>query len=127
MYMKFYKKLLFIFFGVIIYSLNCKAAIETSYGTDNDKDTLKGKKVLYVYGGWDGHEPEQCRDIFVPWLKSEGAEVFVFDNLSCYTDSVLMKSINLIIQHFTQGVISPEQERALLNTVKRGVGLAGWH
>lgn len=35
--------------------------------------SLTGKTVLFVYGGWDGHEPEQCRDIFVPWLQSEGA------------------------------------------------------
>ena len=121
--MKFSKKLFFIFLGVIIFSLNCEATDKAN----NESGTLKGKKVLYVYGGWDGHEPEKCRDIFVPWLKSEGAEVFVFDNLSCYTDSNLMKSVDLIVQHFTQGVISREQERALLGTVRRGVGLAGWH
>ena len=123
MSMKFNKKLLFIFLGVIIFSFNCKAADKAN----DEKSTLKGKKVLYVYGGWDGHEPEKCRDIFVPWLRSEGAEVFVFDNLSCYTDSTLMKSVDLIVQHFTQGVISREQERALLGAVRRGVGLAGWH
>jgi hypothetical protein len=126
MSIKFYKKILFIFLGIIIHSVNCNAVNEAAYET-NDIGTLKGKRVLYVYGGWDGHEPEQCRDIFVPWLKSEGAEVFVFDNLSCYTDTTLMKSIDLIVQHFTQGQISHEQERALLNAVKRGVGLAGWH
>jgi type 1 glutamine amidotransferase len=88
---------------------------------------LKGKKVLYVYGGWDGHEPVQCRDIFVPWLRSEGAEVFVFDNLNCYTDTTLMASVDLIVQQWTQGQISRPQERALLSAVRRGVGLAGWH
>lgn len=88
---------------------------------------LQGKKVLYVYGGWDGHQPEQCRDIFVPWLKSEGAEVFLFDKLDCYEDSALMANVDLIIQHYTQGQISGPQERALLNAVKRGVGIAGWH
>ena len=90
-------------------------------------EALKGKKVLYVYGGWDGHEPKQCSDIFVPWLKSVGAEVFVYDNLSCYKDSVLMAKLDLIIQAWTQGTIDKEEEKALLNAVKRGVGLAGWH
>jgi len=91
-------------------------------------EALKGKKVLLVYGGWDGHEPKQCADIFVPWLKSEGAEVFVFDNLDCYTNTELMNSIDLIIQTWTQGSISREQERGLLTAVKqRGVGFAGWH
>jgi type 1 glutamine amidotransferase len=82
---------------------------------------------LYVYGGWEGHEPEKCRDIFVPWLKSEGAEVFVSDKLTCYDDSVLMANVDLIIQHYTQGEISGSQDRALRDAVKRGVGLAGWH
>jgi uncharacterized protein len=31
--------------------------------------SLKGKKVLYVWGGWDGHEPKQSIDVFVPWLR----------------------------------------------------------
>jgi len=90
-------------------------------------EALKGKKVLYVYGGWDGHQPKECRDIFVPWLKASGAEVFVYDNLSCYKDSTLMKKIDLIIQAWTQGTISQEEEKGLLETVKRGVGIAGWH
>jgi len=42
-------------------------------------EALKGKRILYVYGGWDGHEPKQCRDIFVPWLKSAGAEVIEYE------------------------------------------------
>jgi len=29
--------------------------------------TLRGKKVLFLYGGWDGHEPDQSVDVFVPW------------------------------------------------------------
>jgi len=88
---------------------------------------LKGKKVLYVYGGWDGHEPLLCRDIFVPWLRAEGAEVEVRDDLSCYTDEALMAATELIVQHWTMGQISGPQEEALLAAVKRGVGLAGWH
>jgi len=90
-------------------------------------EALKGKKVLYVYGGWDGHQPKECSDIFVPWLKASGAEVFVYDNLSCYKDSALMKKIDLIIQAWTQGTIQPLEEKGLLEAVKRGVGIAGWH
>jgi len=90
-------------------------------------EALKGKKVLFVYGGWNGHQPKECRDIFVPWMESAGAEVFVFDNLSCYADTVLMQKIDLIVQTWTQGKIAREEERGLLRAVKRGVGLAGWH
>ena len=90
-------------------------------------EALKGKKVLFVYGGWEGHQPKECRDIFVPWMESAGAEVFVYDNLSCYADSELMQKIDLIVQTWTQGNIKQEEEKGLLNAVKRGVGLAGWH
>lgn len=89
--------------------------------------TLQGKRVLYVYGGWEGHQPQECRDLFVPWLQSEGAEVFESNQLSCYEDSALMAHIDLIIQHYTMGTISGSQEKGLCNAVQRGVGLAGWH
>ena len=90
-------------------------------------EVLKGKKVLFTYGGWDGHQPEECRDIFVPWLQSAGAEIFVFDNLSCYADSALMQKIDLVIQIWTMGEIGQAEEKGLLNAIKRGVGIAGWH
>lgn len=89
--------------------------------------TLKGKKVLFVWGGWDGHEPKQSVDIFVPWLKAEGADLTVSDTLDIYLNESLMSSLDLIIQIWTMGKITNEQERALLKAVKSGVGLAGWH
>ncbi len=91
------------------------------------KCSLKGKKILYVYGGWNGHEPTGSVDVFVPWLKLEGADVTVSNTLDSYLDEELMNSLDLIIQIWTMGKISKEQEKALLKAVKRGVGLAGWH
>lgn len=105
----------------------CTTTIMAADNMEINENTLRGKKVLYVYGGWAGHQPELCRDLFVPWLKSEGAQVFVSDQLSCYEDSALMAGIDLIIQHYTMGNISDSQEKALCHAVKRGVGLAGWH
>ncbi|MGB6866897.1 MAG: hypothetical protein WBE11_14510, partial [Candidatus Aminicenantaceae bacterium] len=34
----------------------------------SDKKEKAKKSVLIVWGGWDGHEPKQCVDIFAPWL-----------------------------------------------------------
>ncbi|MBN1996307.1 ThuA domain-containing protein [candidate division KSB1 bacterium] len=85
------------------------------------------KKVLYVWGGWMGHEPDKCRDIFVPWMREQGMDVTVSDTLDSYLDKELMDSLDLIVQIWTMGKISNEQEKALLETVKRGVGIAGWH
>jgi len=94
---------------------------------DNSIPSLKGKKVLFVWGGWKGHEPEQCKDLLVPWIKSEGAEVIVSDSLGVYRNEKLMKSLDLIIQVWTMGTIKKEEEKGLLDAVKSGIGLAGWH
>ena len=113
--------LISLFLGVMFFFAPSYSAYSQGF------EALKGKRILYVYGGWNGHEPVECRDIFVPWLKSVGAEVIVSDSLGCYKDSVLMKSLDLIIQAWTQGMIGRVESRALLEAVKRGVGLAGWH
>ncbi len=88
---------------------------------------LKGKRVLYVWGGWMGHDPDKCRDVFVPWLESEGAKVMVSDTLDAYINNDLKNDFDLIVQAWTMGTINNKQERALLDAVKSGVGLAGWH
>ena len=89
--------------------------------------SLKGKKVLFVWGGWEGHEPGPSVDTFVPWLKSEGAEVEVSDTLDSYLDEDLMGSLDLVIQNWTMGTITGDQEKGLVNAIQGGVGLAGWH
>ena len=100
-----------------------------SYAVEKEQNdnALKGKKVLYVYGGWSGHEPKQSVDVFVPWLRTEGAEVTVSDNLDSYLDEELMESVDLIIQNWTLGNITNEQEKGLLKAIRNGAGLAGWH
>ncbi len=100
-----------------------------SYAVEKEQNdnALKGKKVLYVYGGWSGHEPKQSVDVFVPWLKTEGAEVTVSDNLDSYLDEELMESVDLIIQNWTLGNITNQQEKGLLKAIRNGAGLAGWH
>ena len=79
-----------------------------------DEKPHAGKKALFVYGGWDGHQPMQCRDLFVPWLREEGFEVEVSDTLDSYLDADLMGSRDLIIQIFTMSEISNEQLKGLL-------------
>jgi type 1 glutamine amidotransferase len=85
------------------------------------------KKALFVWGGWEGHEPKKCVDIFAPWLEEQGFEVEISDTLDSYLDAEKMKSLDLIVQVFTMAQISREQERGLLEAVKSGVGIAGWH
>lgn len=85
------------------------------------------KKALMVWGGWSGHEPKKCVDIFAPFLRENGFEVEIFDTLDIYLDTDKMHSYDLINQVWTMGTITKEQEAGLLKAVESGVGYAGWH
>lgn len=85
------------------------------------------KKALVVWGGWAGHEPEQTARIFAAFLTGQGFDVEVSTTLDSYLDAEKMKSLSLIVQVVTMSRITPQQEKGLLDAVKGGVGLAGWH
>jgi type 1 glutamine amidotransferase len=87
----------------------------------------KKKKALIVWGGWDGHEPRQCVDIFAPWLVSQGFEVEVSTTLDSYLNAGKMKALDLVVQVFTMSTITGPQEKGLLDAIQSGVGMAGWH
>jgi type 1 glutamine amidotransferase len=85
------------------------------------------KRALFVWGGWEGHEPKQCVDIFAPYLREQGYEVEISDTLDTYLDRDSMRALSLIVQAWTMGTITSEQEQGLLEAVESGVGFAGWH
>ena len=85
------------------------------------------KSALIVYGGWEGHEPKQCADIFAPYLKEKGYDVEISGTLDSYLDQNKIKSLSLIVPIWTMGTITEEQEKNLLEAIKNGVGIAGWH
>ena len=85
------------------------------------------KSALFVWGGWGGHEPEQCVDIFAPLLRGQGYAVEVSDTLDAYLDPDRMKSLSLVVQVWTMGTITDAQQRGLLEAIESGVGFAGWH
>ena len=85
------------------------------------------KSALLTWGGWEGHEPKQCVDIFAPWLQEQGYKVEISDSLDFYLDEKRMKSLSLIVPVWTMSTITNEQQKGLLDAVKSGVGIAGWH
>src|SRR5215212_5273285 len=85
------------------------------------------KKALVVWGGWEGHEPKQCADIFAPLLREHGFEVEVSDTLDSYLDQEKMMALDLVVPIWTMGTITREQEKGLLTAIASGVGLGGWH
>ena len=85
------------------------------------------KSALMVWGGCEGHEPKQCTDVFVPILEAEGFDVEVSNTLDSYLDEDKMKSLSLVVQCWTMGEMTGDQEKGLLDAVRSGVGMAGWH
>ena len=84
------------------------------------------KKALVVWGGWDGHEPEQVADLFREMLESEGFGVTVSDSLDAFVKHDL-NGFDLIVPVWTMGQITPEQSKAVTAAVAGGVGMAGCH
>ncbi|QLG40635.1 MULTISPECIES: ThuA domain-containing protein [unclassified Paenibacillus] len=84
-------------------------------------------KALIVWGGWDGHEPEQVAAIFERILKEEQFEVEVSDTLEAYADAEKLLGLDLIIPLWTMGQIEQELVNNVSAAVQSGVGLAGLH
>ena len=85
------------------------------------------KSALMVWGGWEGHEPFRCTEIFRPLLEEAGFAVEVSDTLDAYLNAEKMAAYHLIVQVYTMSTITREQEQGLLSAVQGGVGFAGWH
>lgn len=85
------------------------------------------KSALMVWGGWAGHQPRQCVELFAPLLRDAGYAVEITDTLDVYLDTAKLAALDLIVPMWTQGTITREQERGLLDAVQSGVGIAGWH
>jgi type 1 glutamine amidotransferase len=85
------------------------------------------KSALFVYGGWDGHEPQQVSELFAGILESEGYQVELFDTLDVYKDVAKLKTRDLIVPVVSMSKIEQEQLEGLLEAVKSGVGIAGFH
>src|SRR5258706_2145898 len=85
------------------------------------------KSALLVWGGWEGHEPKQGAELFSACLREKGYDTQISDTLDVYLDADKLRSLDLIVPIWTMGTITKEQESGLLEAVKSGVGVAGWH
>lgn len=85
------------------------------------------RKVLIFQGGWDGHQPVECAELFAGKLGERGFVVEAADRLAVLDDAERLKTFDLIVPLWTMGTISPQQEQNLVETVIGGVGVAGFH
>jgi uncharacterized protein len=84
------------------------------------------KSALIVWGGWDGHEPEQCAHIVRDMLSEDGFSVTIKNETSAFVDPAL-RDLSLIVPIYTMSKIEKLEVENLCAAVESGVGLAGYH
>jgi type 1 glutamine amidotransferase len=84
------------------------------------------KNALIVWGGWDGHQPEQCAVIVERFLIDDGFSVSKQNKTSAFADPELAR-FDLIVPIYTMGTIADGEAKNLSAAVESGVGLAGYH
>jgi uncharacterized protein len=84
-------------------------------------------RVLFVQGGWKGHDPLRGAERFAGLLAGRGFEPEIADSLAAYEDVDHLRTFALIVPTWTMGRITIRQQRGLMRAVAEGVGVAGWH
>ncbi|HET6292596.1 MAG TPA: ThuA domain-containing protein [Kribbella sp.] len=82
------------------------------------------RRALVVRGGWEGHQPVEATELFIPFLRDNDFEVTVSDSTESYLD---LDGTDLVLQCISMGDITNEQVKGLEAAVRAGTGLAGWH
>ncbi|MDH6219652.1 hypothetical protein M2283_006991 [Streptomyces pseudovenezuelae] len=85
------------------------------------------RTALVVRGGWEGHAPRECTELFLPALADAGFAVTVREDLEAYADADLMARTDLVVQCWSEGRLTEEQCAGLVSAVEAGTGFAGWH
>ena len=84
------------------------------------------KSALIIWGGWPGHEPEQCATIVAAMLRADGFNVRLETDPEQF-GTLDLTAFDLIVPIITQATISRAAVNALVAAVQGGVGLAGFH
>jgi uncharacterized protein len=90
-------------------------------------DPSLARRALVVRGGWDGHQPVEATDRYVPFLEASGFAVQVSDTTAPYADAELMAGVDLVVQCVTMSTIEKDEFTGLRAAVEAGTGFGGWH
>ena len=86
----------------------------------------KQRKALIVWGGWEGHTPQQSADLVRGMLDRHGFAVTVDNSTESFADPDLGAN-DLIVPMITMSRIEKEELTNLLAAVRAGSGIAGFH
>jgi type 1 glutamine amidotransferase len=85
------------------------------------------RSALIVRGGWEGHDPVEATDAFIPFLEKNGFAVRIEDSPAVYADAEAMSTVDLILQCMTMSEARNDEVAGLRAAVARGAGFTGWH
>ena len=78
-----------------------------------------------VYGGWEGHTPEETARLLATLLAEAGVRAELHDSLDLFAR--VPEDATLLVPVWTMGALTNDQVRGVCDAVERGVGLAGCH
>lgn len=84
------------------------------------------KTALLVWGGWEGHTPKQSADVVKDILQANDYDVVVEPTTAAFADPKL-KDFDLIVPIITMSTIEEDELSNLIDAVRTGSGLAGFH
>ena len=92
-------------------------------------DPSRPRRALVVRGGWDGHQPVEATDVFIPFLAEHGFAVEVDDSPAPYADADYHGGHG---PHCAVHDDEYDRERTSSKGLQHGgraagTGLAGWH
>jgi uncharacterized protein len=84
------------------------------------------RQALIVWGGWSGHEPEECAGVIRGLLAEDGFDVRVENGTAALADPSI-RELSLIVPIVTMSKIEKEEVENLAAAIESGVGIAGYH
>jgi uncharacterized protein len=84
------------------------------------------RSALIVWGGWNGHDPEECAAIYRRWLHEDGFSVRVETDPEVFADPSI-HDLSLIIPCTTMSKIEKPAADNLAKAIESGVGMGGHH
>jgi type 1 glutamine amidotransferase len=98
-------------------------------GHDNEGSMVNGsrRRALIVRGGWEGHQPKEATELFIPFLEANNFSIRIEGSPDVYADQAYMATVDLIVQCNTMATIERQPLDGLRAAIQAGTGMAGWH
>ena len=86
----------------------------------------KNRHALVIWGGWEGHQPQQVAEIVAAGLRQRSFTVTIAETETALISEDLEK-VDLIAPVWSRGIPPSDAMQALLQGVQAGTGLATFH